>query len=244
MRTVVLVTGGLGGIGSAVTRRFLAGGAELIVLDTLAPDAVAGRFEFPIIYRRVDVRDDEGLREFASEMESKSVRISHLISLAGGAFPEEFGGFRALEMDIINSSINLNLTSHLCITKRILPLMEGNYCNRTITFVSSINAIMDFGLVPYSAAKAGLLGATRALASELGPLGIRVNSVLPGTVMTDRGASEPKCVDEYLKGSILGRFASPEEIAETIQCISERLTCVTGQMIVADCGQTVRGHYR
>ncbi len=109
--------------------------------------------------------------------------------------------------------------------------------------MSSINAVMDFGLPAYSAAKSGLLGLTKSLSSETGKYNIRVNSILPGTTLTQKTSVEPKAYDKYLKGSLLGRFSTADEIAETIYCMAEKLTCITGQQIIADCGQSVKGFY-
>ena len=126
----------------------------------------------------------------------------------------------------------------------LLPLFgKEDDLNRSITFVSSINAIKDYGLPAYSAAKAGLLGLISPLAAELGPRQIRVNALLPGTVLTERTIKLPRRLDESRKrGTALDRFATPDEIAEVAYVIAERMTCVTGQQIVADCGQSIKGY--
>lgn len=174
----------------------------------------------------------------------EGLEVFHLISLAGGALRSEFGTLDTLTDADIDYSVRLNLTSHIELSRCVLPLLRDSpTSNRTITFVSSINALLSFGLPAYSAAKAGLIGFTRVLASELGNDGIRVNCVAPGTVETDRSRGEPKDRDCYLKGTILNRFAEPNEVAEAVYCLAEQLTSVTGHTLVTDCGQSIKGQY-
>jgi 3-oxoacyl-[acyl-carrier protein] reductase len=241
-----LVTGGVGGLGTAVVDRFLKEKIKVLVVDISEPN---GRNAWwldseMVLYRKLDVSSIEGVTEFVKQLHDDDVRLRHCVSLAGGALPQEFGGLEKINDTVIEQSIKLNLQSHIVLARNVLPLLKRSEVqNKSVTFVSSINAIMDFGLPTYSAAKAGLLGLTKTLSSELGKYGIRVNCVLPGTVLTTRTSLEPKAFDEYLKGSVLGRFATPEEIGEVIFCIAEKLTCITGQGLIADCGQTVKGYY-
>lgn len=242
----VLVTGGVGGIGTAVVSRFLHSGFKIIVIDIDKKGGkdIVQRYPDDVLFFNIDVSSTDEIIELTSELCRKDIRINHCISLAGGAFVEEFGGLEKLDDCLIEKSIKLNLSSHIILSKNILPLMKKcDLENKSISFISSINALMDFGLPAYSAAKAGLLGITKVLSSEIGKYNIRVNSILPGTTLTERTASEPKKYDEYLKGNLLGRLATAKEIAEVIYCISEKLTCITGQHIVADCGQTAKGCY-
>ena len=73
-----------------------------------------------------------------------------------------------------------------------------------------------------------------------GAKGIRINAVLPGTVMTPRTAKQPKDFDAMRRGTALNRLASPEEIAKVVVTLSIDMTCVTGQSVIADCGQVVK----
>src|SRR5262249_43642994 len=110
--------------------------------------------------------------------------------------------------------------------------------DRSIVFISSVNAIQSFGLTAYSAAKAGLLGLTQELAGSLGPH-VRVNAVLPGTVPTPRTKKEPKDFEAYLKKTLLGRFASPEDVAEACYFFTHATKVVTGAELVVDAGQSI-----
>lgn len=246
MKNYILVTGGAGGIGTAVVRRFLNDGFKIIVLDINEESGRNLVDENPnsILFYKVDITNSTEILELVTNLEHKNMQIHHCISLAGGALVEEFGGIEQLNDDLIENSIRLNLSSHIMVSRNILPLMKNcKQSNKSISFISSINALMDFGLPAYSAAKSGLLGLTKVLSSEFGKYNIRVNSILPGTTLTESTATEPKSYKSYLKGSLLGRFATTNEIAEVIYSISENLTCITGQSIIADCGQSVKGTY-
>lgn len=246
MMNYVLITGGSGGIGTIVVNRFLCAGLKVIIfdLDENSSRKIVEANQESLLFFKVNMSNADEIIEISKKLAHIGIRIQHCISLAGGALIEEFGGLEKLDSDLIEKSIKLNLSSHIILSKNILPLMKNcDLPNKSITFISSINALMDFGLPAYSAAKSGLLGITKVLSSEVGKYNIRVNSVLPGTTITKRTSSEPKTYDEYLKGSLLSRFATADEIAEVIYCISEKLTCITGQHIIADCGQTVKGYY-
>lgn len=241
-----LITGGVGGIGSAVVDRFFKDSLQVLVVDIREPNAQNAHWldSGAVLYRKLDVSNSEEVAKLTAQLQNDDIRLRHCVSLAGGALPQEFGGLESINDSVIEQSIKLNLQSHIVLARNVLPLFKDSEIqNKSLTFVSSINAIMDFGLPAYSAAKAGLIGLTKTLASEIGKYSVRVNCVLPGTVPTDRTSNEPKVFAEYLKGSVLGRFATPDEIAEVICCIAEKLTCVTGHALIADCGQTVRGYY-
>lgn len=246
MADYILITGGNGGIGRTIVERFLRAGFNVISLD------VKDDGDRPLIYPnsitltiyKVDLCDFASLEGVINDISGRNYNIKHFISLAGGAMLEEFGGIDSSTVDIIEGSIKINLTSHIVLSRIIKHNMSINRStNKTITFISSINAVMDFGLPAYSAAKSGLIGLTKVLASELGGSNIRVNSVLPGTVVTRSLRVEPKLLDKYTQGTLLNRFASGEDIAEVVFCLSEKMTCITGQTIIADCGQTVKGRY-
>jgi NAD(P)-dependent dehydrogenase (short-subunit alcohol dehydrogenase family) len=244
--SVAVVVGGAGGIGSAVVRRFSSDGIPVAIgdQDTREGEQLACELGDGVQFFRVDVLDQESIDAFTAELAEAYGSIDHLISLAGGSLEGEYKGFKVLTPEMIHGSIDLNLKSHLFLVRALLPLLSaGPEGDRSITFVSSINAIKDYGLPAYSAAKAGLLGLVYPLATELGERQIRVNALLPGTVMTERTAHLPRRLDDSRKnGTALNRFATSEEIADVAWGIAKLMTCVTGQSIVADCGQSMRGY--
>ena len=140
----------------------------------------------------------------------------------------------------MSNSIDLNLKSHLFIVQRALELLKRTPGgDRSITVVSSINAVRSHGLPAYSAAKAGIIGLVNATAKELGDLGIRINAVLPGTVPTLRTLKQPKDFEALRRSTLLGRLAQPHEIGQVIACLAIDCTCISAQAILADCGQSM-----
>ena len=235
----VAIFGGSGGIGKEIVYGFFFRGFDVLVIDLQEPT-----FELlsnpRVAFHRVDVTNHEALRGLAKTL--ASTPLHHIVSLAGGALESEFQGFCSMSLSGIEDSIRLNLISHLWIAFLFTPLLVSNQ-DTSLTFVSSINAKKDFGLATYSAAKAGLSGAVVGLATEFGKRGTRVNVVLPGTVPTPKTQREPKDFEALQKSTILGRFASPSEVATTIIAVAVNFTGITGQELVVDCGQVVSSDY-
>lgn len=236
----IVVIGGSGGIGSAVVSNYAARGHQVIIGDLDAEGAGKLINTYPQNVRYVDtnVCSASSRTFFFESLKQRGTTINHIVSLAGGA-GDEWGGLEATTHETIVQSVALNLISHICLVKESLPrfAQEGD---RSITLVSSINALGDFGLPAYSAAKAGLLGFVYACTTELGSKGIRINAVLPGTTPTPRTLKEPKDFEKYKAGTALGRLTTPEEVANTIYALSHLMTATTGQYVVADCGQATR----
>jgi NAD(P)-dependent dehydrogenase (short-subunit alcohol dehydrogenase family) len=128
-----------------------------------------------------------------------------------------------------------------------LPRLIAADGDRSITLCSSVNALRGYGAPAYSAAKAGLIGMTHALATPLGKRGIRVNVVAPGTTRTPlveeemRRANDPSRLDRKAKEVPLGRVAMPEDVAAAIESLADRMTYVTDEVIKVDGGQLLAG---
>lgn len=142
----------------------------------------------------------------------------------------------------IEQVIQTNLISTLKLTKRYIRARLSKHQPGCIINISSIIANRGYaGLSVYAASKAGLDGATRALAREMGPKGFRVNSVLPGYMETDMSASlsEDK-KNQIVRRTPLGRLATVDDIVPVIEfLISPGASFITGQSIVIDGGITV-----
>lgn len=238
MEKHAVVVGGGGAIGSAVARQFTDAGYSTIIGDIDVDEGlkVAEALPGKTHVVPVDVRCENSVASFAQRVGEISSQLLHVVSLAGGAARGEFKGLSAERKDA-SDSIALNLTSHMWLIQSLLPhISEG----ASIVVISSICAVRDFGLPFYSAAKAGLLGFVRACTTECGTRNVRINAVLPGTVPTPRTLRQPKDFRRRCEGTALGRLATPEEIGRVVYAVSEHMTCVTGQAIIADCGQAVR----
>jgi NAD(P)-dependent dehydrogenase (short-subunit alcohol dehydrogenase family) len=243
----VIVVGGAGNIGSAVVARYLEAGIGVAMIDkepSKTPPQPAQGVQFHQVL--ADVTRTEDLVRARSELDRLEWPAAHIVSMAGGALDPEFESLIDTDAQTIRHSIELNLTSHILLIREFLPMLGFDSVgrspattDRSITLVSSINALRDYGLPAYSAAKAGLIGLVHAMASELGTHGIRINAVAPGTVRGPASRSQPKDYDALRRNTALGRLAGPDDVADAILAMSHSMTAVTGQYLVVDCGQTV-----
>ena len=248
----VVVVGGAGGIGSATVRKYAAAGCRIIIgdIDSDAASILVNEPGIKAEFIPVDMLDYDSIKDFALRILKNYGGVSHLISLAGGALPEEKktveSGIEGVSPDIISTSIDLNLKSHLYLIREFLPLIRDDRSeNKSVTLISSVNALISFGQPAYSAAKAGLIGLVHALANELGSYNIRINAVLPGTTPTPISHDFQKDDFDLLRNaSALKRLSTPEDIANTIYAVSHLMTSVTGQYVVADSGQILSYPYR
>ncbi|HEY2206551.1 MAG TPA: oxidoreductase [Pseudonocardia sp.] len=238
---VAVVTGASRGIGLAVARALVAEGAHVVAaarnsskeLDELAEHG-------PVRTLLVDLATDDGPAEL---MEFAGDRIDVLVNNVGSA-PARTGGFLSITDADWNRSITLNLLSAVRATRAALPAMLAAGQGSIVT-VCSVNASLPDPLVlDYSAAKAALAAFCKGLSKEVGPKGIRVNTVSPGPVATDlwlgdggvaasvsgaTGASAQDVIDGAAGGSVTGRFSQPSEVADLVLLLAgDRSANVTG----------------
>lgn len=257
----VIVTGTLGGIGADVARLLLEGGWVVIGIDK-QPDYEGKLSHERYCHFTIDITDEDSVREACPEILRKGrERIkafsepSHVILIAGGALREEIDDDDPLnlDLDLFRKSIDLNLCGQYICIKHFVPLLEsakapesGQIPDRSITLVSSINSMGDFGYPAYSAAKAGLAGLTKSLAVPLGHRNIRINAVAFGTVLTEYArklhAADSSHFGRLEKLAALERLMTSADAAQVLISITQ-LRSVTGTIVTADCGQAVPGDH-
>lgn len=185
---------------------------------------------------QMDVTDVEALKAIAKGF-SEDTRISHIVSLAGRALQNEWMPFWQQDLEEIKMSLLINLFGHINIIHTFLPaLLNSGDNDMSVTLVSSINALSNYGLPAYSAAKSGMYGLINALCKEFGASGIRLNTISPGTIVTEATQAEPKDFECLKKKTALGRFATKDDIANTVRFLINN-TGITGQNITVDAGQ-------
>ena len=236
----VLITGGAGGIGSEISKVFLEKGYFVLIVDT---DAAAGE---KLVEQygadkcrmvQLDVTDNAALEQFAASL-GEAFALNHIITLAGRALEDEWIPFVRQGMDMIERSVKVNLLGHIGAVHAFLPCLQRGDGDKSVLMIATINAMTNFGLPGYSAAKAGLTGFVNAMVGEFGKEGIRINTISPGTVVTEATLTEPKDWDALRKTTAINRFAPAEEVAKMAFGICEEFTSVTGQNFVIDAGQT------
>ncbi len=225
----ILITGGAGGIGSAIAKNFISQGFKVYSLDLITKDLGES-----FVNVKCDVTSYKDLNRAKKKL--NGIKFSHIITLAGRALDDEWKAFEEISEQSINDSIMLNLCGHLMTIKTFLTEFDKQIDVNSIILVSSINAYGGFGLPVYSSAKAGLIGFCKSVHPQLKEKGIRINTICPGTIITDATLSEPKDFESLLKTTKLGRFMTKEEVAELAFELCEKSN-KTGEIINIDAGQ-------
>lgn len=239
---IILITGGNGNIAKRIVKKYLEIGSRVIAVD-IHEKTVFKEYESHSNYEyyKVDVTNIEQIKNLSKIIEEKYGKVTHIISAAGRPSKTEIdGGIEGVTIEDIEQCIQLNLNSHIYIAKIFLPLLEKEGTNnKTITLISSINALKSFNLPIYSAAKSGLYGFMYSLTKELGQKNIRINVVSPGTVPTDEDIASNGNFYNYRYKSMLALndFTKPEDIADTLFALTHIMKAVIGQNIVVDSGQ-------
>jgi len=180
---VAIVTGGARGIGEGIVRRFVAEGARVLVTDLLeeAGHALAAELGETVRFRRHDVTDRAGWAAVVAEAESAFGRLDILVNNAGVLF---FSGFEDYTDAQIDTLMDVNVKGVIYGCQAAIPAIE-RAGGGAIVNMSSADGIAGANAVSiYCATKFAVRGLTKALALELGPRGIRVNSIHPGGIYT------------------------------------------------------------
>jgi 3-oxoacyl-[acyl-carrier protein] reductase len=238
---VAIVTGGTRGIGRSIVFALCREGADCAFTYTKNPAAAEslakevqsmGRRALPY---QLDVRDFEGAKTFIEEVKKEFGRIDILVNNAGITRDKSLMMMNKEDWsEVIETDLTgVFNTSRACIIT-FLKQKSGNIVN--ISSVSGIHPLP--GQVNYAAAKAGVIGFTTSLAKEVAPYNIRVNAVAPGFVATDMTAAfAEKYREKVMKMIPLGRFGTPEEVAQVVVfLVSDASQYITGQVIPIDGG--------
>ena len=226
------MTGGAGGIGSAIAQKFIKEGFKVYSIDVTSQN-----LDPSFINIEGNVTSIASLRKIKKEL--KGIEFSHIITLAGRALEDEWKKVNRISIKTINKSISLNLVGQLNVIKFFNSQLKGR--NKSIVLMSSINAFGGFGLPYYSAAKMGLIGYMNATKDEFKAQKTRINVVAPGTVVTEATKKEPKDFDALLKYTDNGRFVTKEEVADLIYTLCENSN-ETGEVKIIDEGQLRNKH--
>ncbi|SFN91870.1 2-hydroxycyclohexanecarboxyl-CoA dehydrogenase [Geodermatophilus obscurus] len=220
---VVTGAGSTRGIGRATAHALAAAGWHIAVLDldeASAKDAaheVAGRHGVQALGVGCDVTHEASVEDALAVLEDSLPPVGALVNNAGITSPTPFLEVSGEEWDRIFA---VNVRGAFNVTRRLAPGMAERGFGRVV-FLSSVSAERGggvFGGVAYSAAKAGQLGFTRALARELGPNGVTVNAVAPGLINTDitGGALEGDRKAQLVAGIPVGRTGDVHDVADLI----------------------------
>jgi 2-hydroxycyclohexanecarboxyl-CoA dehydrogenase len=232
-----LVTGGASGIGAHTARRLAAEGARVAVGDINEDGAgeIAGELDGLAV--KLDVTDTDSVLAAVTRVEAELGAIDVLINNAG---TDLFSFFVKTDPGLWDFVLAVNLRGVLAVTHAVLPGMQERRRGAIVNVASEAGRVGSQGSAVYSAAKAGVIGFTKAIAREAARYRVRVNAVAPGPIETPLLNAAPKVygeIGERLKQGMvdatqLGRSGEPQEVAAAIAFLaSEDASYVTGQTL-------------
>lgn len=241
-RRVAIVTGGARGIGRGCAHALAKRGHALALVDVLVPEMANTRAEIeamgvPCLTFEADVANHSRAKEVAASVLAAWGRIDVLVNNAGRSMPM---GILDIAEDQWDATIDVNLKSCFNYVQAVAPAMLEREWGRIVS-MSSLNAhsggvTAAVSKFAYAAAKAGILGLTRALAKELGPH-IAVNAICPGLIKTEitKNAVIRDREAELINGIALNRVGTPQDVAELVAFLSTvEPNFITGQAITID----------
>jgi NAD(P)-dependent dehydrogenase (short-subunit alcohol dehydrogenase family) len=243
-----IVTGASRGIGLAVTRELIGEGVRVIAVARGGADELSKLGAVPVI---TDLTAPDGPATVVDAAAQTFGELDILVNNVGGVRPRT-GGFASVTPQDWSATLSVNFLAAVHVTRLALPLLTAGDGGSIVT-ISSVNAALPDPLViDYSAAKAALANFCKALSKEIGPHGVRVNTISPGPVATDlwlgtggvaetlAGAanSTPGAVaTAAVAGTPTGRFTEPGEVADLVLFLaSPRAGNITGADFAIDGG--------
>ena len=239
---VVVITGAAGGIGTEITKRFLNEGAKIVAVDvsTEALEKLSDQLGRPenLLTVKTDISNEESCADLYNQIAKKWNATDVIINNAGW-FP--FVEFDKISYADWRKVMSINLDGAFLIIKSLLPLLKLSAAGRIINTASGSFFDPPSGQSHYVAAKAGIIGLTRALAVELGDFNITVNAITPGLTATPIVVNSfpGELIDKLAQHGAIKRRQTPQDLVGTIAFLaSDDASFVTGQTINVDGGRS------
>lgn len=249
---VVIVCGIGPGLGRSIALRSAAQGADVVLAARTASRLEEVAKEVTALGRRAlavpaDIGDPDTGQRLAEATLAEFGRADALVHNALAMPPIK--DLSVVDLDAVRSAFDVNVLGALRMTRAFSPALEE--AGGSVVMVNSmVVRFSQRGMGPYKATKAALLAVAQSLASELGPRGIRVNSVAPGHIWGDnlrwyfsylaskRGVDPQEIYDETAANIDLRRLPEPDEVADTVVFLASPLArAITGQCVDVNCGE-------
>ncbi len=241
---VVIVTGGTRGIGRALAEGYAAAGAKVVVASR-KPEACA---ETERHLRTMGAKalgvpthlgDLDSLRNLVQKTVDAFGAVDVVVNNAANALAMPLGEFT---LDAWNKSMDVNLRGPVFLVQEALPWLKKSPHAAVLNVLTGAAFLFSSTISLYAIGKAGLLAATRAMAAEFEPFGIRVNALSPGTVDTDMVRKNTHEAQDVMTSiQLMKRMASPDEmVGPALMLTSDAGSFITGQVVFADGGMVPR----
>ncbi len=238
---LALVTGAAGGIGRACATILAAAGAKVLIVDINLPGAQEAAAALPgAVAIRCDLGDPEDIATLCERVLSEFGAPDILVNNAGWVTYR--GGIATVSREVWDRMLDINLRGPFLLCQGLIEGMKARGSGSIINFASmaarqgSLESSID-----YASSKGGLVALTRTLARELGPSGIRVNAVAPGTITTPPVAKQMAGREDAVCATIpLRRLGTPEDVAKVVLFLASDLSAyVTGAVVDINGGQYI-----
>ncbi len=244
MDKTVVVTGGSRGLGLGIATTLVSAGYRVVAIARHESEqlkcAMRGKnasAQGSLFFRAFDLEDTSGIPALIKELRKEFGPIRGLVNNAGLGTS---GILATMHDSQIEHLVGLNITSAIVMTKYVVRSMMATGGGRIVNVASIVGFTGYSGLSVYSATKASIIGFTRSLAREVGPLGINVNAVAPGFLDTEMTVSlNIEQREQIARRSALHRLPEVDDVANAVKyLLSDKARNITGTVLTVDAGNT------
>lgn len=228
---VAIVTGAAQGIGREIAKTLARAGVNVVVSDINGEKAQSVADNISALGFKTDVTNEEDVENMVQNTIKRYGTVDILVNNAGILRPTRIDNITKKEWELV---LDVNLNGTFLCTKAVLKIMKEKRFGRIINMSSSAGrSVSTLGGAHYTAAKAAVLGFTRAVAKEVASYGITANAICPGLIDTEmvRSDCSPEKIKAYENSFPISRLGTPEEVADLVLFLVADASYITGAAI-------------